>query len=215
MQAPTRDLSSLPFTTHVDTIPSLDERATRTPSSPEVVLTLTRLHRRNLRDRLRRLEAPQSAFVFAEPLGVARRLTDDTEANTECLDQIDRLHYSEELLAAARDEGREWYRDLAVSMGTKLTADPEAVERVRAAVETTTGFHPTRLTALRDTAAALDSPAREDALARIEAAVSLQAALAERTDVAATSDAVMRGASGHSLTTADAAGTRYTRISSE
>lgn len=188
------DLNSLPFATHIDTVPHLLKRATRAPTTRELVLTPTQLHRRNLRDRLRRNDAPQSVFQFAQPLDVARQLADEQGVQTECLNRIDRLHHLETALQDARNSDQDWYADLAVSMGTDLVATTEAVERLRAEVGTTTGFHPERLAALRDLAAGLDSPAREDALARIAAAVTLQQDLAERGDDAPTNDAITRRA---------------------
>ncbi|MFC7137713.1 hypothetical protein ACFQRB_17085 [Halobaculum litoreum] len=141
------DPTDHPFEIHHGTVPALTERADRTPASTELVLTPTRLHRRNLRDRLRRANAPQSVFTFAQPLDVARRLAGERGARTECLDRVDRLYHLEVAVREARDHGADWHRDLAVSMGTDLADSAERVEHLRAEVETTTGFHPDRLRA--------------------------------------------------------------------
>ncbi|WP_284014720.1 hypothetical protein [Halobaculum litoreum] len=188
------DPTDHPFEIHHGTVPALTERADRTPASTELVLTPTRLHRRNLRDRLRRANAPQSVFTFAQPLDVARRLAGERGARTECLDRVDRLYHLEVAVREARDHGADWHRDLAVSMGTDLADSAERVEHLRAEVETTTGFHPDRLASLRAAARDIEGPDREDALARIDAAVALQRTLADRTDTAPSADAITRGA---------------------
>ncbi|MFC7095792.1 hypothetical protein [Halobaculum marinum] len=183
-----------PFTVHTEAVPALVDRAARVPEAAELVVTPEQLHRRNLRDRLRRADAPQSAFRFVQPVDVARQVAGAANAPTERLDRVDRLYHLDGALDDARDRDAEWWRSLAVSMGADLTAAVEAVEHLRNEVETTTGFHPDRLATLRERARELGAPDRDDALARVDAAVELQRALARRVEVAPTGDAVTRGA---------------------
>lgn len=192
--SPHSDRSSLPFVVHVDTVPDLVDRAQRLPEPREFVLTTVQPHRRNLRDRLRDADRPQSSFEFARLIEVARQVAGTANAETESLDRIDRLQALESILETARDDGADWYTDVAVSMGTDLPERPETFEALRAEVETITGFHPHRLEALRSEADRVSAPADRDSRARLDAAVAAQRALAERVADAPSSDTVVRNA---------------------
>lgn len=188
------DRSSLPFAVHVDSVPDLVDRARRSPQPRELVLTTVQPHRRNLRDGLRDADKPQSSFEFTRLIDVARQVAGTANVETESLDRIDRLRALGSILETARDDGAEWYTDLAVSMGTDLPERPETFEALRAEVETITGFHPDRLEALRSEGDRVPAPADRDSRARIDAAVAAQRALAERVADAPSSDTVVRNA---------------------
>lgn len=186
--------SSLPFGVHVDTVPDLVDRARRLPHPRELVLTTVQPHRRNLRDRLRDADRPQSSFEFTRLIEVARQVAGTANAETESIDRIDRLRALESILQTARDDEADWYTGIAVSMGTDLPEHPETFEALRAEVETVTGFHPDRLAALRNEADRVSAPADRDSHARIDAAVAAQRALGERVAPAPSSDTVVRNA---------------------
>ncbi|MGZ0746086.1 hypothetical protein [Haloparvum sp. AD34] len=186
--------SSLPFEVHVDSVPDLVDRAQRLPQPRELVLTTVQPHRRNLRDRLRDADRPQSSFEFTRLVDVARQVAGTANVETESLDRIDRLRTLRSILETARDDEADWYTDLAVSMGTDLPEQPETFEALRAEVETVTGFHPDRLDALRSEGNRVPAPADRDSRARIGAVVAAQRALAERVADAPSSDTVVRNA---------------------
>ncbi|WP_430505882.1 hypothetical protein [Haloparvum sp. PAK95] len=186
--------SSLPFVVHVDSVPDLVDRAQRSPHPRELVLTTVQPHRRNLRDRLRDADRPQSSFEFTRLVDVARQVAGTANVETESLDRIDRLRALRSILETARDDEADWYTDLAVSMGTDLPEQPETFEALRAEVETVTGFHPDRLDALRSEGNRVPAPADRDSRARIDAVVAAQRALAARVADAPSSDTVVRNA---------------------
>lgn len=187
-------ISSVPFTVHVDTVPTLRDRARRTAESRELVVTTVQPHRRNLRDQLREHDCPQTNFEFDRLLEVARRVTGSSGGQTETLDRIDRLWQLETVLENARRDGVAWYTDLAVSTGTGLPERPEVVEAIRSEIETVTGFHPRRLDALRAAADDVSPPADRDSHARVDAAVAVQRALTRRVEPAPAPDTVIRAA---------------------
>lgn len=197
--------SSVPFTVHVDAVPALRERARRATGSRELVVTTVQAHRRNLRDRLREHDCPQTNFEFERLLEVARRVTGSRGGQTEVLDRIDRLWHLEAVLEDARDAEDVWYTDLAVSTGTGLPERPEVVEAIRSEIETVTGFHPGRLDALRTTADEVSSPTDSDTHARIEAALAVQRTLTRRVEPAPTPDTVIRAATRTLAAEGDAA----------
>lgn len=186
--------SPIPFAVHIDDAPALVNRAQRSQRPTELVLTTVRPHRRNLRDRLRSSNCPQSNFDFTRLIEVARQVAGTANAETESLDRIDRLWRLESILEDARTDEIAWYSDLAVSMGTDLPAQCEAIEALREEIETVTGFHPKRLDTLRDEADELSPPADHDAHARIDAAVAIQRALADRVTDEPSTGAVVRNA---------------------
>ncbi|GAD53411.1 hypothetical protein MBEHAL_2171 [Halarchaeum acidiphilum MH1-52-1] len=166
----------------IDESPRLVQRAERCEEPRELVVTPVRAHRRTLQRALRAASRPQSAFRFARPIDVARRLAGAANERTETLDRIDRLHFVERVLADARESGAEWASDLAVVVGARPSERVERVEQVRAEVETVTGWHPRRLESMRACGSGLDAPDDRAAAALVSAAVELHAALRERAD---------------------------------
>lgn len=185
---------SAPFSVSVDSVPSLVERASMSPQPTELVVTAVRPHRRALRDQLRAADLPQSSFRFGRLTEVARQVAGTSNAQTEALDRIDRLREIQGLLEEKQADDTEWYTNLATSMGTDLASRPEAVEALRAEVETLTGFHPSRLGIIQQEATTLETPANLDAEARIDGAVALQQLLTDSADEAASRDAIVRTA---------------------
>ncbi|NHN48491.1 hypothetical protein G9464_12935 [Halostella sp. JP-L12] len=194
-----RPSDDLPFAVRVGETDALWETASRARTPRHLLVTPVRLHRRNVKRRLREAARPRSEFAFARLVDVARDLAGaarketDAEPTTETLDRIDRLALTRRVL---RDEAFP-SEPLARVVGAPAADHAERIERARTSLGMVTGYHPDRLDALRAVAEETGGAAGDDARDLLEGLVALQAALGERADAAVSETELLRVATRH------------------
>lgn len=135
-------------------------------------------HRRTVRQCFAQTDTADDTVVLMAPGTISDELQAAAEdTRTPRLDRADRLGLLERVLEA--DE--RLCARLALPLGVTPTADTEAVERARAAVDAVTGYHPERIGALRAWCERRADAAAEDGRDLIDAIVALERELRQHT----------------------------------
>ncbi|MDL0134750.1 hypothetical protein [Halobacterium salinarum] len=161
------------LTLHIGQEDALLQRAIDSPDAQELILSPVELHRRNIQRRLRESRTPQYRFEFTDPATLSERLLESVGSSTTTIDRIDRLS----MIRSMRSE--EGY-----ATEPAVPTDPQQLEQVRTETESITGFHPCRVTGLRETTDSLAAPVDADAAELLCAGVEIERALRQRTEKA-------------------------------
>lgn len=153
--------TDLPFELHVGDLDNLWADARRETVPKYLVITATDLHQRNIEDRLRRQNRPQSNFRFRRIGELAGDITRLSPAVSSAMDRVDRLRLIKEVVASTEDPV---YDYLAAALGSPLEKHTERIERTRSELELVTGFHPSHMDAFASIVGEQRAPAREDTL---------------------------------------------------
>jgi len=129
--------TDLPFDLHVGELDTLLADARRETVPRHLVITATDLHQRNIEDRLRRQNRPQSNFRFRRIGELADDITRPSPAVSSAMDRVDRLRLIREVVASTEDPV---YDYLAAVLGSPLEKHIERIERTRSEFELVTGF---------------------------------------------------------------------------
>jgi len=169
--------TDLPFEHHVGDLDNLWADARRETVPKHLVITATDLHQRNIEDRLRRQNRPQSNFRFVRIGELAGDITRPTTGVSTAMDRVDRLMLIREVITSTDDPV---YDYLAAVLGRPLEKHIERIERTRSELELVTGFHPTRMDAFASIIGEQRAPAREDTLDLLAGVSHLQKDLQRR-----------------------------------
>lgn len=169
--------TDLPFDLHVGDLDNLWADARRETVPRHLVITATDLHQRNIEDRLRRQQRPQSNFRFVRIGELAGDITRPSPAVSTAMDRVDRLMLIREVIASTDDPV---YDYLAAVLGRPLEKHIERIERTRSEFELVTGFHPTRMDAFASIIEEQRASAREDTLDLLAGVSKLQNDLQRR-----------------------------------
>lgn len=155
----------------------LFERAKTCPQPTEIVVTSVELHRRNLQRRLRERALPKDAFEFFDPVGVSKRLLRNAGEPARAIDRIDRLTLLRSILSDADTPELKSSSQISQAVST----DPQAVEQLRAEVESVTNFHSERIESWKQVADGLNEPIDREAIERLTVALDVERELKSRT----------------------------------
>lgn len=178
-------------TVHQDDLAPLLDRGAHAESPTELVLMPLDLHRRVFKQRLSSAEMPRDAHRLTEPVDVAGRVLEPTgDSQPSIVDRIDRIPLLEELLRTETAAADAFERVL----GTPAAESVKSVEQARTEIESVTGYHPTRVGALRKWCASRATPPARDGRDLLEATLTIEERLRERTGKATSTGAVVRRA---------------------
>ncbi|WP_082230143.1 hypothetical protein [Halorubrum lipolyticum] len=186
------------LTLHVGDEERLFERARHRSTPTELVVSPVELHQRNVQRRLREARLPTDAFRFADPVGIGTRVLEVAGRPTAAVDRVDRLS----LIRSALGSGEPDAPVISALPTGAASRDPRRAEQIRADVETVTNFHPERIAAWTDTAAALPGPIDDEADGLLDAGLGIERELRARTDEAVSETALLRRAT-RSITATD------------
>ena len=161
----------------------------------DCVIASGALQRRVIKRRLAAHGRRRDRLAITTPVELAMTLSETSPADATLLDRTDRLRLLEEL-GATRSAVREPFETLLSAPPETVPADIETYRRI---VERHTGFHSTRIQALKQALAAAPAPART---AAVTGAVAVEQAYRERHGAAPTRMARLRRAIRHVATEA-------------
>lgn len=148
-------------------------------------------HRRTIKQRFAQAAVPRDSVSCVSPRDIADELHKAAWGESPAqLDRADRLH----LMELALEQQEMVLAQLARVLCVTPTADLEAVERARSAIEEMTAFHPSRIDALRQWSRESTGPVAADCLDLLEGVVALERTLRRRTDHATSSGMQLRSA---------------------
>ncbi|WP_139173660.1 hypothetical protein [Natrialba sp. SSL1] len=142
---------------------------------------------------------PQSDFLFARLVDVAReingtaRVATEAEPAVESLDRIDRLEHTRRILSED-DSDSSPLAALSTVVGSPVTDHVETIERARTSLEMVTGFYPDRLEAFESIADDVGGVVGTDARDLATALYTLQERLQQRADSAVSDTELLRTA---------------------
>ncbi|KAA9396196.1 hypothetical protein Har1129_20170, partial [Haloarcula sp. CBA1129] len=178
------------FTTHIHNPEYLLTFAARSTTQTDLIVTPVQFHQRNLTHRLAAQNQPRSSMRFVSPGQIAREVLEATDGETKALDRLDRIRSLETLLET--EPGT--FDAFTPLYGSHLTSHAADIESSRRAVGAITAYDDERLAILKESLTDLQPYVRQDAVDRIDGAIATNRRLDTVTDVAVSTDSVLRKA---------------------
>lgn len=179
------------LTIHEQDIDSLLGRGGHAREPTELVLAPVAIHRRTLKHRFVRANKPRDALRLTGPVDVAFELVTATnDCDPEILDRVDRIPVLEQLLQKNPD-ARNPFRQV---LGKPPATAVNEVEQARTRIETVTGYHPKRVSAVREWCDRRQSTETADIADRLEGTLAIERHLREETEHATSKESLVRRA---------------------
>ncbi len=176
---------------HVGDLTPLVSYGDHSPFPTELVLAPVALHRRTIKRRLAAADTPRDTLSLVSPDAVAAQVVETaTQTPPGLVDRVDRIALLEMLLR----ETPEATDRLQMVLGPHPAESVKLVDQARNELETITGYHPDRLTALREYCNGRDRPAATDMQDFVAGTVAIERALRVRTDRVTSTGALLRWA---------------------
>lgn len=179
------------ITLHND-LSALVQRGDHASTPTDLVIAPVDLHRRTIKHRFTAASRPRDTITLTRPIRVAKRLFESELGNTPppIVDRVDRVRLLENLLEED-GEGRERFRRV---LGPDPAAAAKLVDQARTELETMTGYHPQRLSAIREYCNQHDGVATRDLRDLVEGTVAIEKRLRIVTDRAPSKATLLRQA---------------------
>lgn len=184
-------------TVHNGSLEPLLDRGGHAHQPTELVIAPNDLHQRTLKQRFARARQPRDTIRCVSPIDIATELQTASQNNPpELLDRVDRLPLLEHLLEETDAPAARLTRVLGVAPRENV----DQVEQARNTIETITGYHPTRVAAIREWCTQHDAPAANDCRDLLEGVLGMEQELRARTDEMTSQGALVRKACQRILT---------------
>jgi len=179
------------LTIHEQDLDTLLGRGGHARRPTDLVLAPVAIHRRTLKHRFVCANEPRDTLRLTGPVDVAFELVTATnDSDPEILDRVDRIPLLEQLLQENPDARNPFRQVLGKAPATAVNE----VEQARTRIETVTGYHPRRVSAIREWGDPRQSTEAADIADQLEGTLAIEEHLREETEHATSKESLVRRA---------------------